>query len=778
MDAERDPGSSIRFGAFEADLRMGELRKLGLKVRLQEQPFQILALLLERRGQLVTREEIQRKLWPAGTFVDFDHGLNKAMNRLREALGDSSESPRFIETVPKRGYRFVAPIDGSRAKSGDAFQASLPAAGMEPKPSTGISTVSGQHARLWLSFWAAVLIAGATAAFFYLRRPGILTERDTVVLADFDNRTADPAFDYALKEALEIDLQESPFLRILSDQQVADTLQLMVRKPDQRLTQDIARAVCQRTGSKAVLGGSLTSLGSEYVLGLAATSCETGETLAQEQVRADRKEEVLNRLDTAASGLRRKLGESLRSIQKYDKPIHEALTTASLEAFKTYANGERVVQRQGNIAAIAFFRRATELDPNFAYAHGALGLVLGGLGESNLSIDYTKKAYALRERVSEWEKFFISVQYYLRVTGEIEKALQIGQVWSRSYPRERTAHNRLAYAYGQVGQHERALIELQLARQVGGDNSIDIRDLARTYMALGRLPEAKALLKDASERNPEQSFFRQGEYLLSFLEGDVTQMNEQVDWAMRTPGAESLLLLHSDTEAYFGRLGRARALSQRVIESALHNDFKERAALLQSLEALREVEFGNKAAARGEIRSALGAAPGPDSRVLAALVSARLGDVSEAQKLADQLNSEFPFATLIQNYWLPTVRAEIELHTNNPGRAIELLRAVESYELSAASPMIPVYLRAEAYLAAKQGRAATTEFQALLRHIGIVGSNPLGALAHLGLARAYAVSGDTANARAAYQDFFTLWKDADTDLPILMQARAEYTKLY
>jgi predicted Zn-dependent protease len=606
----------------------------------------------------------------------------------------------------------------------------------------------------------------------------VLTERDTVVLADFDNRTADPAFDYALKQALAIDLQQSPFLRILSDQQVADTLRLMLRSPEQRLRPDIARAVCQRTGSNAVLSGTITSLGSEYVIGLVALNCETGDVLTQEQVRANRKEEVLNGLDIAASRLRRKLGESLASVQRYVKPTHEALSTASLDAFEAYANGERMVQRQGNPAAIPFMRRAIELDPNFAYAYSALGLVYGTVGETKLATEYTSHAYAPREKVSEWEKFFISVQYYLRVTGEIEKALQLGQVWSQNYPRERTAHNRVADGYRQVGQNENALDEFQQARRLGGDNAIDVAALAGRYMALDRLPEAKGLLREAFTRNAEQLAIRQGMYLLSFLDGDMSHVQEQVDWAINKPGAEGLLGSHSNTEAYFGHFKKARELSRLAAASAQHNDFRERAAMLQCAEAVREAEFGNAQAARRQARDALAALPGPDVQVLAALAFARAGAASDARRQADRLNADFPLSTLMQNYWLPTIRAEIELDTGNPKRAIELLHTTGSYELAdTLLPLIPVYVRGEAYFRAKQGNEAAAEFQKILQHRGIVANSPVGALAHLGLARAFALAGDTAKARAAYQDFFTLWKDADPDIPVLKQAKAEYARI-
>ena len=529
MASGEDLKSSIRFGVFEADVEAGELRKHGLKVKLQDQPFQVLAMLLEHPGQVVTREELHRKLWAADTFVDFDRGLNRAVNRLREVLGDSADSPRFVETLPKRGYRFVAPVE-TIATPREPRKPSPERVETAPNPPL-TRAAAPARIRAMAPLLAATLLAGAVAFYYYTQRSTALTDRDTVVLADFDNRTSDPAFDYTLKQALAIDLEQSPFVRILPDQQAANTLRLMLRDPEQRLTPDIARALCERTGSKAVLAGSIASLGSEYVIGLRAINCETGDTFAQEQMRADRKEQVLTALDRGASNLRRKLGESLSSIRKYDRPIHEALSTDSLDAFQAYANGERIVQRQGNLGAIPFMRRATELDPNFAYAHSALGLVYGTLGEAKLSAEYTANAYALRERVSEWEKFFILVQYHLQVTGEIEHAAQIARVWSQNYPRERTAHNRLAYAYGQLGQLDSYATELQQARRLGGDNPIDIAALARAFIAQDRLPEARTVVHDALASNPERLAFRQLLYSLSFLDNDVKGLGEQVEWA-------------------------------------------------------------------------------------------------------------------------------------------------------------------------------------------------------------------------------------------------------
>jgi eukaryotic-like serine/threonine-protein kinase len=773
MSKSVDLKHQLRFGPFEVDPNAGELRKGGTRIRLPEQPFKILTLLLLRPGEVVTREEIRKTLWGEDTFVDFERGLNKAVNRLRDVLGESAENPRYIETLPKRGYRLIVPVEAPAVDLAEPlrveYQQESPRA--VDRPSEFKSRV---RLRLWIV--AAALAAGVAATFLYMRRPAVLTEQDTVVLADFENRTNDPAFDDALKQALSIDLEQSPFLKLLPAQQVADTLRLMLQNPDQHVSKDIARAVCQRTGSKAVLAGSIANLGSEYVIGLDATDCQSGNILAQQQVRANRQEDILAGIDNAASKLRRKLGESLPSIQKYNRPIHEALSTASLDAFQAYANGERLVRREGNYTSVPFFRRAIELDPDFAYAYGALANVYGLAGEANLSTDYSKKAYALRDRVSEWEKFFISFQYELRVTGELDKTMEVGRMWAQTYPRERTAHTRLAEPLLELGDYENAVAELEQSRLLGGGNPIDMSRLSRAYIGLGRWTDAEAVLQEAIGRNPKNAAVRQQMYRLAFLQGDQKLLQAQIEWAARDPRTLARLG-HSDTEAYFGHLRKARDLSRAAEESAVHSDFKERAALLHAAEALREAEFGNHGVAGEEAQIALAPSPGSDTQVLAALALAQGGDGLRARQIADDLSNRLPSATLIQNYWLPTIRAQIEIASNNPAKAIELLRRTERYELSSASPMLPVYVRATAFLTAKQGPAAAGEFKKILEHRGVVGNSPIGALAHLGLARAFAMAGNVSEARAAYKNFFALWKDADDNIPILSEARSEFTSI-
>jgi eukaryotic-like serine/threonine-protein kinase len=777
MAGAGDLRSLLRFGGFELDRQSGELRKHGLKIKLADQPFQILALLLERPSQVVTRDELQRKLWAADTFVDFDRGLNKAINRLRDALGDSADHPRFIETLPKRGYRFIAsvePVPSSGSSAG------LEAAGSIPAPSAGAQTTNVRsRTGIWWIVAAGVLLAGATAGWLYFRPARMHPQPNTIVLTEFDNHTGESAFDYTLKQALRIDLDQSPFLRILSDQDAANTLRLMGRKPDQQMTPQGARELCLRAGAKAVLGGSIGRLGSEYVLNLTAINCQSGEMIAEEQLRAAAKEQVLRGLDQAASRLRAKLGESLSSIRRFDRPLTDFVSTSSLEAFQAYVNGQKVLQQKGRPYAVPFFRRAVDLDPNFALAYVQLAILYDYLGELKLSAEITSKAYALREQVSEPERFMISSQYFLKATEQPEKVLSICQLWSQSYPEDGSVHERTSWAYMMLGEHEKALAESKEAFRKRGDLPITAVQLVRGYLFLNRLDEAKTLLEKEFTQNPDQLFWREGIYLLAFFDGDSRRMEDQVSWAKHTPGAEdSLLAIHSATNAYFGRLKKARELSRLAVEFAQHNELRERAALLIAAQALREAWLENADVARLQSRAALNLLPGKDVRTLAGLALARVGDSDRATKLADQLSAEFSSSTLIQKYWLPAIRATVDLSKGDYSRAIEELRATEPYELAdTPAPLSPVYIRAEALLRAHQAKAAATEFRKVLEHRGMLGNSLIGVTAHLGLARAYAQSGENGQARDEYRKFFELWKDADSDIPLLGQARAELPKL-
>jgi eukaryotic-like serine/threonine-protein kinase len=607
-----------------------------------------------------------------------------------------------------------------------------------------------------------------------------LTEKDTVVIADFTNSTGDPVFDDALKQALSVQLGQSPFLNILSDRRVEETLHLMGRPSNERISRDVARELCVRTGSKAIVLGSISNLGGQYVLGVDAVGCSSGDTLAQEQEEAASKQEVLKALGKAVTNLRAKLGESLATIQKFDVPVEA--TTPSLEALKAFSMGITTFRAKGNAEAIPFYKRALELDPNFAVAYASLGLIYGNLGQASLAAENIKKAYALRDRVSEREKYRISALYYDNVTGELEQATQVYELWAKSYPKDPVPPVNLGVIYAELGQYEKSLVATQESQRLA-EGAIGFSDLVSIYLALNRIDDAQKTIEQAQKQNLVGDFLHLAIYQLAFLKGDSAEMGRQVSWAAGKPGTEDILLsFQSDTEAYYGHLSKARDFSRRAVDAAVRADSRETAAIWQINAAVREAEFGNVAAARQGVAAALALSPGRDVEMLSALALARSGETARAKTIVAELEKNYPSHTVLKVYWLPTIKAAVELDANNTAQSLVFLEAAAPYELGGPpqfqlGTLYPAYIRGQAYLAAHNGTAAAAEFQKFLDHRGIVINFPLGALAHLGLARAYALSGDTAKAKTAYNDFLTLWKDADPDIPILKQAKAEYAKL-
>jgi serine/threonine protein kinase/tetratricopeptide (TPR) repeat protein len=1083
----------VRFGVFELDLKSGELHKSGQRVVLQEQPLQILRILLEHAGEIANREEIQQQLWPNDTVVEFDHSINAAIKKLRVALGDSADNPKYIETVARRGYRLMVRVERLDSTAGDTsstgvvssshdgtgVQLPLEAAGLTGKtvshyrvlevvggggmgvvykaedlklgravalkflpeevgndpralerferearaassldhpnicaiyefgehegrpfivmqllqgqtlrdclasgalkgtasetqvaldrllniaiqiangleaaheqgivhrdikpanifittkgvakildfglakllqPSseqaiaaeidgesrtplpaiagpealnisrpgiavgtaaymspeqargqqldartdlfsfglilyemaTGRRAFTGDNAAAMhdaildraptplaelnpelptelqdviqkclekdrnlryqkaaeirsdlekvkrrrehplLSRWrllatAAVIVVALLAGGLYWRsrKARTLTEKDTIVLSDFTNTTGDSVFDDTLKQGLSVQLEQSPFLALVSERKVNETLKLMGRPAGDRLTPEVAREVCQRTGSAAMLTGSIAGLGSQYVIGLRAVNCSTGDVLAEAQEQAAGKEAVLKALSAAAVSLRGNLGESLSSVQKYATPLEEA-TTPSLEALKAYSMGRKAKFAKGDTAALPFFKRAVEVDPGFALAYQAMSIVYGDLNEAGRAAENAHKAYEQREKVSERERFAIEASYYSDSTGELEKAAQVYELWQQTYPRDATPYNRLGGDISiPLGNWEKALEEGREAIRLEPNSEANYANLGLDYASLNRLDEAEAVYKQAKERKLEGEYLLANRYQLAFLKGDAAQMAQLVAAAMGKPGGEDwFLAAQADSEAWYGKLKNARELTRRAMDSAQHNDANEAAAAYQAAAALREVESGNREQARTDAEAAVKLAPNRNVRALATLALARAGDTAAAEKLAAELDKTFPLDTLIQRYWLPTIQAAVALQRKDPNRAIEILQVTMMIELGQPANitafLCPVYLRGEAYLMLHDGNAAAAEFQKFIDHRGVVVNFPWGALARLGLARAYAMQGDMIKARTAYQDFLTLWKDADPDIPLLKQAKAEYAKL-
>jgi eukaryotic-like serine/threonine-protein kinase len=636
-----------------------------------------------------------------------------------------------------------------------------------------------------LALGVAALIAVAIVGGLYWRahRPLKLTDKDTIVLADFTNTTGDSVFDGTLRQGLAAKLQQSPFLKLLSDESIAQTLVLMARPKDSLLVPDLAREVCQRTDSTAIIDGSISRLGSQYVLGLKAVNCRTGDPLAQEEETANGKEQVLAALGTAGTNLREKLGESRTSVQKYDVPM-DRVTTSSLDALKAYSLGVSKYNLEGDAASIPFLKRAVELDPQFASAYWKLAVANYDIGELEAARDYSTKAYELRDLVSERERYVITAQYYQLVTGDIDNAIQTLEVYSREYFREASAHSDLGYLLGTEGQLKRSEEELREAIRLGPVSAVDYGNLVFALRGLNRLDEARATCRQAQTRNLQGPWMLSDCYGLAFLDGDPAGMQEIVTSAIGKVGIEDLLLSNaSDTDAFYGRRTKARELSRRAIESALRDNRKEAAAIWQLNSAMREAEFGDSEEARREVAASFGMSHSRDVQMLGGLVLARTGETTRSQGLLDEVAKRFPMNTAINRYWVPTARASLVLRRDET-QAIELLRVTVPYELAYPDPTLqtgvllyPAYVRGEAYLSGGRGKEAGAEFQKYLQYPGATVNCPLAALARLQLGRSYVLTGEVEKASAAYQDFLALWKDADPDLPILISAKSEYAKL-
>jgi eukaryotic-like serine/threonine-protein kinase len=653
-------------------------------------------------------------------------------------------------------------------------------------PATAIAAaVPPAKPGLWKRIVPAVVLlaAASAAAFFHFHRPPKLTNKDTVVLADFNNGTGDPVFDGTLRQGLSAQLEQSPFLSLVSDQRIAQTLTLMAQPKEVRLTPSVAREVCQRTASAATLEGSISSLGSQYVLGLKAVNCRSGDLLAEEQVTASGKEQVLNALGDAATKLRGKMGESLASVRKYNAPP-ENVTTPSLEALQAYTLGKQTMDVANDYAAaIPLFKRAVSLDPNFAMAYLRLAQSYQPLSENDRCAENTRKAYALRERTSESEKLAISSFYDLVVTGNLEASRTSFQAWAQTYPRDEDPQVYLWFTYTAMGDYPKANAAALQALKINPGSGNNVVNLAYSYQWIEQLDQARSTAEESRAHNIDSPWLPLVLYMVYFLQHDAAEMQQQVAAATGKPGIDDqILFLQSETAAYHGEFTKSHELTRRAADSAQRTDERETAAEYLSHAAIRDALVGDIGDARQEAQAALATANSRLAEAFSAIALGLAGESAQAERLATDLGKRFPQDTAVQFNFLPMIRSAVALHGGDGKRAVDALAASTPYELAEGNgaftfALYPVYLRGEAYLAAKQGAAARAEFQKILDHSGVVGNEPIGALAHLGLGRAYALAGDSAKSMTAYQDFFALWKDADPGVPILNQAKAEYAKL-
>ena len=815
------PEGIYQFGKLRIDALARTLRREEEIVTLNRRAFDVLLYFVQNPGRVLTRDELLKNVWP-DTYVD-ENSLAQSISALRRALEEKPGDNNYVVTLPGRGYQFVsqvqviAPANRSVVSESPASESPVVAGHgstgvliqqqtirtsivTEEQVNSGTPALPAMRAARVPNFWKIaaplVLIAVLVAAGleYRARQRQRLTEKDTIVLGDFANSTGDAIFDDTLKTALNISLRQSPFLNVLPDSQVTKTLRLMTRPAGTKLTPEVARDLCQRAGSKAYIAGAIGRLGTEYVLQLKAVNCQSGDTIGEQQMTATSKEKVLDTLGEAASKLRGELGESLASVQKFDVPLAEA-TTSSLEALRAYTIGREASNAANPTASLPHFRRATELDPNFALAYWAVGWSYSNLGEVGRSSESFTKAFQLREHAGEREKMLIAADYYSHATGELDKAAQIYQEVIESYPREPGQYLALGIVYCDQGQYEKAAEATRQAIRLVPDRNSQYDNLANNLLAVQRFDEARQVIHEEQSRKKEGGLVSQiALYALAFIGSDSTGMSEQQQWLVSKPDYENLgLALASDTEAYDGHLNRARDLTNRAVASAIRADSKETGAIWQAIAAQREAAYGNAAEARQSAADALKLVPasqGVESE--AALAFALAGD-ARAESLAQDLGKRFPLDTQMQSIWLPAIQAQSALGGKQSASTLNAMPSESTLELGQIqfvlnlSCLYPTYVRGEAYLAAGQGPEAAVEFQKILDHSGIVWNCWTGALAHLGVARANALQSKTAQgatagaarirALAAYKDFFTLWKEADPDIPILKQAKAEYAKL-
>jgi len=710
---------------------------------------------------------------------EFERMLNKALEKDRNLRYQHASE---IRADLKRLQRDTD--SGRSVESAISPQGAMPPSpdnvGTARDPSSGNALPKPKKFKRWLigAIVGIVTLTAAAGAYFHFHHAPMMTEKDSIVIADFANTTGDPVFDGTLRQGLSVQLSQTPFLNIVEGDQIVQTLRLMEKPPDTRLTPDVAREVCQRANATTEIEGSIAALGSQYVIGLNAVNCSSGETLAEEQVTADGKEKVLAALGDAAFQLRAKLGESHESMQTYSMPLEQA-TTSSLEALQAYTQGNQYLVKDDVAAGTNSLQRAVDLDPNFAAAWSLLSIEETLLGNGELAAQDAKTAYDLRDRVSERERFFVTGNREFVDVGNLAKAVETYQQWAQTYPRDTDAWVGLNAIYFSLGQFDQSQAAAEKAFNIA-PSDLAYTVLGQAYQDQNRFDEARAILREARASGIESAYFLYSKYSVDFLTNDAQGMAEDA-----AKGGPLLQALEADTAAYNGRLSDARDLSQRAADATRQVGANGIAAGFQVDSALREALFGNPTRAKAAALEAQKLSKGSDIEGLIALTLALAGETQQAQKLAADLDARFPEDTLVQSSYLPAIRGEIALQEKNPELAIEALRPASSHEL--AQPklanltqilgMLPVYLRGQAYLALQKGPEAAAEFQKLIDHRGVVVNAPTGALAHLGLGRAYALAGDNAKARAAYEDFLALWKDADPDIPILQQAKAEYAQL-
>ena len=777
---------NLTFGPYRLRTREGVLERGGQPVAISEKTLEVLCVLLENPGELVERETLKQKVWP-GTFVE-DTNIAFQISTLRKVLEESVNSPQFIATVPKRGYRFVAEVveewenpEPPGNTCVEEWQAEIPV------DRTHTSTASSFRT-IWIGAAILVALVFAILAWNGSRSPSVtaLTEKGSIVLADFDNKTGEPVFDGTLRQGLLVELEQSPFLSLLSEQRLQRTLRLMRQSPGAPLTHDVAMEICERTGSTLVVEGSMERVGALYVLGLRALSCEGGRLVAAEQAKAPSRERVLDALSSMAARFRTRVGETAATLQRHNASLAEA-TTASLEALQAYTTGWQVNMTSGAAEAIPLLRHAVELDPEFALAYAALGRMYADLDESERSAESLQKAWALREHASDHERFFIAANYLSLVAGNLEEARQVAEAWARTYPREATPHTLLSGILNKAAaRYEGAAAQASRAIQLDPDFGMSYYNLAVNRLYLQQLDQAASVLAEAAKRGLNIEEFRMLEYDLAFLRQDAEAIQRIVSQTRQRLGPVSWLANREAFRvAYAGQLRRARSISEQAIAEAERTGERERAGVWEAGLALREALTGNVSLAKKSALAALRLSSDREVEYGTGLALALARESGQAQTIVHTLERRFPEDTTVRFTYLPVLRAQIELNQNRPDQAVEVLKQAVPTEMGMSrSPintlfgaLYPVYFRGLAFCAAGRSAEAVPEFQKIIAHSGLVVTDPVGVLAYVQLGRAYRLTGDRLKAKVAYEEFFALWRDADAEVPLLRTARAEYQRM-
>jgi DNA-binding winged helix-turn-helix (wHTH) protein/tetratricopeptide (TPR) repeat protein len=757
------------FSEFSLDLDRGSLWRGAEEVKLRPKVFEALKYLVLNDNRLVGKDELIKALWP-DSFVT-DDSLVQCLVELRRALGDEAQA--CVKTVPRRGYIFTAQVSDR----------SVPAAATSPTPGTKAAPPV-ERARRSAVALVALVLATVGVSFYLLKtrppaRTAAFTDKDSIIIADFVNTTGDDVFDGTLRQAMAVQLGQSPFLDVVSEERIRETLRYMGRSPDERVTPDLAREIAQRQGVKALFAGSISSLGRHYVINLEAVNAATGETIVREQTEAESRERVLGRLGEAAARLRKNLGESVSSIARFAAPIEQA-TTPSLEAFKAYDLGRQRQFSGEYFEAIPLYRRAVELDPNFAIAYAALAISYGTAREDELAAQFSRRAFALRDRVTERERFYISARYYMDVLGDADKAVEVQELWRQTYPRDFVPRTNLSARYSAIGQHERALEEAREGLRLNPDAGVAYAGVAHSSICLGRYQDARAAIEQAVSRKLEPPYGRYMLYGIAFLEGDAAAMQQQVERVAGTATEAGMLMMQSVSAAYAGQARRARQLTESAIDLATSRGLEEGASLYSAGGSLWEAAYGNCPAAERTVARTLVISRGRSALSWSALALALCGESSGAQRLLEEMSRRFPQDSFFKTSWLPMTHAALEIRRGNAARAVELLEAPGRAELGTNTALWPAYLRGLAYLDQGSGREALAEFQKVLDHKGVLAPkdfNPVAMtlypLAHLGRGRAAILAGDVDESRKSYEALLALWKDADSDIPVVRAARRE-----